>query len=620
MDNNYDTDGWEVYDPSMWDSSEKANREKKGLDPAWIDLEDVRQWIYACDYEHGDTCNNTAHHSRRGSLLSYRTKHGRPLWLVDVVSECIVPADNVRYIALSYVWGDNVERTEATQENVGILLEPGSLNENNSNVIIPRTIRHAMQLVNVLGERYLWVDLLCIVQDDTESKHSQLSMMDHIFEGAYFTIVAANGWDANHGLRGIKGVTEPRHLSSEPEEEEEYMNHIDRETTPWYIRGWTFQEMFFARRRLYFLYQYVVWQCGSGVWHEATGTTGNLPAATDGGITGNKSVVKERFRALSSQRLREVSRGSDVNKVPPLRTYLEYIRKYNIRMFTYPEDGQNAFLGVINRMTDYFAYGFLWGLPIEVFDIALLWQPFEDMTRRKSKRGDAPQLPSWSWVGWQGLLHRDCWQEVYQSRTDPKEPSSNPEDPKPNHATLITPVCKFQCVVDGATIKIRTDYHADENEPVTSLTGQPNPILSVHAPVMTLKVSKQGWDMGAGFFLKDVQGYYHWICTPGVIGERAYCGLIFMQSALHTSLPDESECEFLVLSRATASLEKEPTWHRILYNYPLTEDLRAKGRFDYYNVLWIKRENDVAYRHALGKIAVAAWDSFSPAWEFVQLG
>jgi hypothetical protein len=47
-------------------------------------------------------------------------------------------------------------------------------------------------------EGLLWVDSLCIVQDDVESKHAQLNDMASIYANSYVTIIAAKDWDANH--------------------------------------------------------------------------------------------------------------------------------------------------------------------------------------------------------------------------------------------------------------------------------------------------------------------------------------------------------------------------------------------------------------------------------------
>ena len=91
-------------------------------------------------------------------------------------------------------------------------MQEGSLESHRDE--IPKTIRDTISLVDQLGIPYLWVDSLCIVQDESESKHAQIQAMAGIYANAYVTVIAGNGWDANHGLRGIQGVTEPRQLST----------------------------------------------------------------------------------------------------------------------------------------------------------------------------------------------------------------------------------------------------------------------------------------------------------------------------------------------------------------------------------------------------------------------
>ncbi|KAK6857383.1 hypothetical protein PG995_007570 [Apiospora arundinis] len=138
-----------------------------------------------------------------------------PLWLIGTQLECIISAEAVagEYIALSYVWG-GTESGQLTRETVEQFQRPGVLSQSaNPRVVVPKTIRHAMGLVQLLKKRYLWVDRFCICQDDAATKHSQLQIMADIYRGAYLTIVAANGWDADHGLRGLKGITEPRDVS-----------------------------------------------------------------------------------------------------------------------------------------------------------------------------------------------------------------------------------------------------------------------------------------------------------------------------------------------------------------------------------------------------------------------
>jgi len=55
-----------------------------------------------------------------------------------------------------------------------------------------------------MGERYLWVDALCIIQDDSMDKEWQIARMGSIYSSAVFTIVAACGVDADAGLPGVR--------------------------------------------------------------------------------------------------------------------------------------------------------------------------------------------------------------------------------------------------------------------------------------------------------------------------------------------------------------------------------------------------------------------------------
>ena len=56
---------------------------------------------------------------------------------------------------------------------------------------LPRTIRDAIHLTQLLGEKYLWIDALCIKQDDAEFKTARILEMDQIYTASALTIIAA---------------------------------------------------------------------------------------------------------------------------------------------------------------------------------------------------------------------------------------------------------------------------------------------------------------------------------------------------------------------------------------------------------------------------------------------
>jgi hypothetical protein len=100
------------------------------------------------------------------------------------------------YVALSYVWGKN-NFPVTLNSNKGTFHEEGSLRN-----ILPLTIAHTIELVQSLGFEYLWVDSLCITQDDLKEKDLLINAMDVIYQSADLTIVAATGTHSQFGLSG----------------------------------------------------------------------------------------------------------------------------------------------------------------------------------------------------------------------------------------------------------------------------------------------------------------------------------------------------------------------------------------------------------------------------------
>jgi hypothetical protein len=86
------------------------------------------------------------------------------------------------------------------KSNISLIEQPGSLEK----IMLPATIRDAIMVCEQLGHHCLWVDRLCIVQDEAQDALSkQLDPMAAIYYQAALTLVAATGDDAAHGLPGV---------------------------------------------------------------------------------------------------------------------------------------------------------------------------------------------------------------------------------------------------------------------------------------------------------------------------------------------------------------------------------------------------------------------------------
>ncbi|KAI0829182.1 heterokaryon incompatibility protein-domain-containing protein [Trametes gibbosa] len=107
-----------------------------------------------------------------------------------------------QYLTLSYVWGENQPhktiKSNLSAYECGIDLS-----------LLPETIRDAIRVTHELGFDKLWVDSLCIVQDDEIDKPHEIGSMHDIYRYASLTIVAASASSASEGFLRDRTPQEP---------------------------------------------------------------------------------------------------------------------------------------------------------------------------------------------------------------------------------------------------------------------------------------------------------------------------------------------------------------------------------------------------------------------------
>lgn len=138
---------------------------------------------------------------------------------------------------------------------------------------IPQVIKDAMQFVRNIGERFLWVDSLCIMQDDESIKHHLISNMGSIYNSAVATIIASSGENAAHGLPGVRENTRVLEKSVEilgtglhVTIRRDLDTIVDNST--YNARGWTFQERLLSRHCFYFTETQIFFECQRYVYSE----------------------------------------------------------------------------------------------------------------------------------------------------------------------------------------------------------------------------------------------------------------------------------------------------------------------------------------------------------------
>jgi hypothetical protein len=148
----------------------------------------ARGWLSTCESDHVDDCG----------LVSRESSFPPTAYIIDVTEGCLVKMQqDCRYVALSYVWGDDPFFHSTTSEFTA-LQRKGALWERHT--ILPKTIKDAILVVERMGERFLWIDSLCIIQDDVVHKKEMIPAMGSIYMNSLFTIVAMTGCRADAGL------------------------------------------------------------------------------------------------------------------------------------------------------------------------------------------------------------------------------------------------------------------------------------------------------------------------------------------------------------------------------------------------------------------------------------
>jgi hypothetical protein len=204
----YLTAGWAMRFTRGPLQSEESPYSSDGLFPTYqkylskrltekVNFDTIREWLKECNDTHGPECRP----ARVSCAIPDLYPGLNELRLIDVVNQKVIETSTIcDYITLSYIWG-NADQVLLTKESKSWLMQPGALAETTP---LPATIRDAMVVVLELGLQYLWIDSLCLLQDDTNDLNTGLNVMDLIYEQSVFTIIAADGQNAKSGLHALR--------------------------------------------------------------------------------------------------------------------------------------------------------------------------------------------------------------------------------------------------------------------------------------------------------------------------------------------------------------------------------------------------------------------------------
>lgn len=358
----------------------------------FIDMARPRKWLDACENYHGEACSTPANYGKMEVI--------KDILLIDLEDHCLVSGfEGRRYFALSYVWGDRQQASfQTTKATIDDLMKPGGLSKHIEE--IATTVHEAMQVTREMECRYLWVDAVCIVQDDEGSKPFQINHMDAIYRQAILTTVAGNALSADFGIYGHRRnprETIQRTYSYRPgltlTAKEAFFGDVEVEAmlSMWSSRAWTFQERILSRRLLIFVDSTVYWSCSCCRWSEAEHNP------SEEGPPPWEYYNDPIFHDNPTLYLKGIQLPGDnsINFV-----WQNVVKTFSSLTLTYEKDVFLAIAGLESYIAQYFDTSYIFGHPRKNFLDFLVWLPRPGRVKRRN----APGIPSWSWASWLGSV------------------------------------------------------------------------------------------------------------------------------------------------------------------------------------------------------------------------
>ena len=345
-----------------------------------------------------------------------------------------------RYLALSHCWGRGKKPISTTKAN------EASMRVSIAWAALPQSFRDAIRVTRWLGARYIWIDSLCIVQDDEQDWEEESAKMAGIFSGCDLAIAATRAADCDEGF--LQRRKEGRVVMSGTHRGTQLVVYSRDRTAhtsfrgavpspfhdlPLFQRGWCFQERLMAPRTLHFAGDELFFQCrtedrcecsGRGAWSswerycyayydEAVSWESRQIRAWDGqerrllepnsasdnepGTTG--SVLKNDNTTAFVQRLYDVAAGMTVDREVPINfgeLWGKIVSDYASLELTFKQDMLPALSGIANLMLAYNPGRYIAGLWELDIHYLLGWSSIP--TEGWCYRPQRATAPSFSWA------------------------------------------------------------------------------------------------------------------------------------------------------------------------------------------------------------------------------
>lgn len=329
----------------------------------------IKQWLECC----------TTKHSSCKSALADDLDHPTRLLAVDKGQFKLVETTDLEktpaYLTLSHCWG-SIEILKLTRENIqdfryGIPEDQ-----------LCKTFADAIYITRTLGFQYLWIDSLCIIQNDVEDWRKEASKMSSVYGGSSLNLAASAASDGREGCFFSRNDADMQRMAHQQiqwtkNSQRWTFNCIDptlytscMQDCPLNQRGWTFQERFLSPKTLHFTKLQLYWEC-------------------------RESMACEMYQEALPNFVQNGSFGF-LERRDAKKAWARAVEQYSARKLTFEKDRLPAIAGVArwvhNQTGDEYVAG-LWRINLEE---QLLWNTYESLPSQPH-RGNAP---SWSWASY----------------------------------------------------------------------------------------------------------------------------------------------------------------------------------------------------------------------------
>jgi hypothetical protein len=319
--------------------------------------------------------------------------HGDSQPIVRLVHTAQLDVENLSYVTLSHCWGKTL-----IARLLKDLVKEYSLD-------IPwesltSTFQDAIVTSLKLGIHYIWIDALCIIQDDKEDWIHEAARMTGVYLNSYLNISADASRDGTEGLfrrrnpKALQSFIVPHWKGNLKRCASIF--YTDRWFSSVYFsplanRAWTVQERFLAPRVLHFAAEEVHWECMELFTAESLPTLLNT-------IPVSNAIIRKsglRYGLPEQERIRVLY---DI--------WYQLVTAYSAGTLTFTSDRAIAFAGLAGifcRLLGLSESDYLCGIWRPQLEHDLMWRRHGSCWKPQDSR--ISELPSWSWLS----LCSDIW-------------------------------------------------------------------------------------------------------------------------------------------------------------------------------------------------------------------